>query len=684
MLTPTNHTRRSVIGVFVFASLIAALTASAQDNDDRTLSPYFFVVTDDDGVIDNFPLMGTTVDVNIAGVIADVRVRQVYANRGLVPIEAIYAFPGSTRAAVYGMTMTVGDRIVEAKIREREQAKKEFNEAKREGKSASLLQQNRPNVFQMNVANIMPGDEIVVELAYTELLVPEDRVYEFAYPTVIGPRYSEIPADGAAPTDKWIANPYLAEGESAGNTFELNVALQASMPIQEVMSHTHNVHIDYVDEAHATIRLNENEIDAGNRDYILRYRLAGGRIDTGLLLHEGADENVFLLMLQPPKRVRPAEIPPREYIFVLDISGSMHGFPLNTAKTLLRNLISGLRPVDTFNVLFFSGGSHVMSSKSLPASNQNINRAVKMIESRRSSGSTQLLPAMKHAFNLPAEEHGSRSIVIVTDGFVAVETQAFDYVRDNIDKANVFAFGIGSSVNRFIIEGLARVGYGEPFIVTDPGEAPAAAERFRTYIETPVLTDVTIDFDGFDVYDLEPEVMPDVLAERPLVVCGKWRGRAHGTIDVAGMQGDGEYHETIALEPKSVNDANSALKYLWARRRITELADYQNIRHDDDRVAEITNLGLSYNLLTAYTSFIAIDHVVRNTGTLATPVKQPLPLPKGVTNHAVGKVPTVPEPDMIALLAIVTLYLLWRLMRQRRQTAPIQDGSSDITAITSR
>ena len=186
-----------VISALVFLFTWSLASGQQQVSEDRTLSPYFIVVSDNPDT-DRLPLKSTSAAVNISGVIADVLVTQVYKNDGKKPLEAIYVFPASTRVAVYGMKMTIGKRVIEAKINRRDEARKEYEKAKEAGKSASLLEQQRPNVFQMNVANIMPGDEIKVELKYTELLIPTDRVYEFVYPTVVGPRYSNQKAGSAA------------------------------------------------------------------------------------------------------------------------------------------------------------------------------------------------------------------------------------------------------------------------------------------------------------------------------------------------------------------------------------------------------------------------------------------------------------------------------------------------------
>jgi Ca-activated chloride channel family protein len=605
------------------------------EGDDKTLSPYFLVKSDDP-TLDQLPLKSTSALVNISGVISDVQVTQVYKNEGKKAIEAIYIFPASTRAAVYGMKMTIGKRVIEAKIKKRDEARQDYEKAKEEGRSASLLEQQRPNVFQMNVANIMPGDNIKVELKYTELLVPEDRVYQFVYPTVVGPRYSNQPAETASASEKWLQNPYLKEGETSPYAFDITVNIAAGMPIKELASTSHKVKADYSGPDTAKIVLDKTEKSGGNRDYILRYRLDGDKIQSGILLYKGEKENFFLLMMQPPKRVAKAEIPGREYIFIVDVSGSMHGFPLEISKNLLQNLIGNLRPTDKFNVLLFSGGSALMSEESLPATSENIKKAINVIDRQQGGGGTELLPALKRVLSLKKTENYARTIVIATDGYVAVEEEAFDLIRNNLNNANMFAFGIGSSVNRHIIEGMARVGMGEPFVITKPGEAPEKAERFRAMIQSPVLTQVKVNFNGFSAYDVEPITVPDVLAERPVIIFGKWKGKPQGTITLSGFSGSGKYTDTINAGEAKPLKTNAALKYLWARHRITLLSDYNMLRSDDKRIKEVTDIGLTYNLLTAYTSFVAVDTEIRNQGDKPTTVKQPLPLPQGVSNYAVG------------------------------------------------
>jgi Ca-activated chloride channel family protein len=662
---------KPIIRLFILTVCALALPIHAEPAADTSLSPYFVVLaTDGEKGTEQLPLKSTRAEVRIAGVIADVVVTQTYGNHGTKTINATYVFPGSTRAAVHGLEMQIGERRIEAAVKERGQAAATFEAAKKAGKSAALLNQERPNVFQMNVANILPGDEIRVVLRYTELLVPTENIYEFVFPTVVGPRYSDA---GSNPvSDAWVANPYLSEGVEAPSPFDIKITLDAGMPLQEVSCRTHATKIDYATKNRATIALDPQSTEpANNRDFVLRYRLAGTEVAPGLLLHRGkeGEANYFALMVEPPARLQPAQIPPRDFVFIVDVSGSMNGFPLDIAKQLMQELVSTLRPEDTFNVLLFAGTANLLSPRSLPATTDNLTRAMDLLDRQEGSGGTELLTALQTALALPAQENTARSLLVITDGFVSCEARAFDLIRGNLARANLFAFGIGSSVNRHLIEGLAHVGQGEPFVVLDPKEAPARAKEFRTYISSPALTRVKVAFDGFDTYDVEPASVPDVLAARPILVQGKWKGDPRGRIVLTGQSGDGPFSRTIEVAPAAENLNHPALGRLWARKRIQLLGDYNLLQQTDERVKEITSLGLTHHLLTAFTSFVAVDDVVRNPGAVAKTIKQPLPLPSGVSNLAVGNTAATPEPETWMLFAVVAALVGWHLHRQRRKTA---------------
>ena len=648
----------------MLAMAIACTSIFAQTQEDKTLAPYFFV--QGDPTIDHLPLKDTRVQIDVAGVIADVKVVQTYRNEGVRPINASYIFPASTRAAVYALRMRIGNEVIVAKVKERAQAKKEFEKAKEEGKSASLLEQDRPNVFSMKLANIMPQEQVEIELQYTELLIPTDGVYELVFPTVVGPRYPSKESS-AANTNAFVNSPYLHQGEKPTSTLHISATISAGVPLQEVSCPSHQIKAQYQNPSTAQLDLDDADPFQGNRDFVLHYRLAGDQIASGLLLFQGTDENFFLYMAQPPARVATEDIPAREYVFVVDVSGSMNGFPLETSKKLLTELIGQLKPTDLFNVVLFAGDSSVLSDTSLEANQENVARAIHLLNDQRGNGGTELLPAIQRAMSIPRQQDISRNIVLVTDGYISGEQGVFDYIREHLDQSNVFAFGIGSSVNRYLIEGVAKAGMGEPFIVTEEAEAPTIAKRFKQYIQSPVLTNIKVQSSGFDMYDINPVHIPDLLAQRPLILFGKWRGPVAGTIELTGKTGRGEFISRLDVAGSQPSEDNRALPYLWARTRIAELSDYGAANVSDERVGEITSLGLKYNLLTQYTSFIAVREVVTNTQEPAKDVNQPLPLPMRVSDMAVGSATqNGSEPELVWLLVICSMIGLIMFFNRRR------------------
>jgi Ca-activated chloride channel family protein len=357
-------------------------------------------------------------------------------------------------------------------------------------------------------------------------------------------------------------------------------------------------------------------------------------------------------------------------VYVLDVSGSMRGFPLETAQQVMRELARGMRPQDTFNVILFSGAHAVMAPRSVPATAENIERAMHLIDSQQGGGGTELLPALQQALALPSAPGVARSFVVVTDGYISQERQVFEHIRKNLNEANVFSFGIGSSVNRYLVDGVAKAGGGEPFVVTGPAEARTEVSRFRKYIEAPVLTDVRVSYEGFEAYDLEPPALPDLMASRPLVVHGKWRGKPQGKIRVRGVTGAGPFERVVDVASATPSSGNSALRYLWARSRIAALSDFNLNQESDEEKKEVTRLGLQYNLLTRFTSFIAVHEQVRRTPAHGDgkDVAQPLPLPEGVSEAAVanGAVQYGAEPELPALALGALLLLALAALRKRR------------------
>lgn len=655
--------------IFVSSAPVVCAKEETSEDEDSISAPYFIVESSDSSV-DRFPLKGTDVTVNINGMIAEIFVNQTYANEGENPINARYVFPASSDVTVHGMTMQIGNHMVTARIKEREEAKQEFEQAKSEGKSASLLEEQRPNVFTMDVANIMPGDTAKIELHYTQLITPCEGTYEFVFPTVVGPRYMSASEDASDDHNHFVGTPYLPDGKTPNNTYSITVNLSTGVPITDLSCKSHEINIVKNGESSAQVTLANPEDYAGNRDFILKYKLNGEDIRSGLMLSEGSDENYFMLTVQPPERFEPEEITRREYIFVLDVSGSMNGYPLDTAKILIRDLVSNLREEDSFNLILFSGSSVQMSKKSVPATEENIKKALNLIDKQEGYGGTSLSPALEDAVAIPSKHNIARSIVVITDGYVSGEQNAFDIINDNMDKASFFSFGIGNAVNEYLIKGIATAGLGESFIVTDAEDAAATADRFRTYIQSPLLTDIQVAYDGFEVYDVEPSVPSTLFAQKPIVLFGKWKGEPKGTITITGKKGKDDYAQEIKVEDVTTYEKGDAIRYLWARMRLERLMDYGYSKDDPSVKEEVTQIGITYSIMTPYTSFIAVVEEIRNPEGNSTDVDQALPLPLQVSNLSVGGgYRAYSEPaDMILVVALIGIMLIGGLRHRKRRS----------------
>lgn len=604
--------------------------------------------------LDSFPLKSSHSKVTITGPIAQVELTQTYTNHGDKSIDATYFFPASTKAAVHGMTMTIGDRTIIAEIQEKEKARKTFENAKKQNKSASLLTQSKPNIFSMEVARILPGDVLSLTLNYSEILVPNSNLYELVIPTAIGPRYREGKA-----RETTITNPFLGEKSSKTipTRFSVDLDLSSPLAIQSLACPSHEqAKITYRSKTQAALNLPATRPD---RDFILRYQLANQKIQSGLLTHKGDDENTFLLQVEPPTNITPQDIPERDFIFVIDVSGSMKGFPLNLANELFRDLATTLRPEDRFNMLLFAGANELLSPQSLPANSANISKAINFLKNARGNGGTRLLNALDQALALPHNHDRSRSLVLISDGYISAEDAVFDLIKEKSTGTNIFPLGVGSSVNRHLIEGLSHFAGRDHYIVTHSTETDQAKDRFRKAISTPVLTNIQITGEGLTLSELLPARQPDLFAGQPLSLVGKWTGHT-GTITMTGTTGGGEkISQSFTLNPEQ---KTPSLPTLWARTRVREISDFSTLVKRPQETAEVTKLGLKYQLLTPFTSFVATTPEAREDTTKTTLIKQALPLPKGVSNSATtnhhSTNGSVPEPSSSLLIMLVGLLSL--------------------------
>ena len=599
-----------------------------------------------------FPLQHTDVKVDIGGYLARTVVRQTYANPYSDVIEAVYVFPLGQMAAVNDFLMEVGGRRIVGVVRPREEAERIYNEARARGQTASLLTQERPNIFTQNIANIEPGGSVAVTITTFERVPYEKGTYEYVFPMVVGPRY--IPGNAqpepagsstggggwSAPTDAVpeahkITPPVLKPGERSGHDISLEVSLDAGLPIKEVKSVAHSVKIQKRGETSSRITLSEAD-GIPNRDFVLRWSVGGSEMQFGTVAHSEGSGGYFTLMVQPPLAPRVDQVSPREITFIMDVSGSMSGLPVETSKNLVRRVLDGMRPGDMFNIFLFASGNGQMWESPRPGTPRNVMEAKRFLESLQGSGGTEMLAGLRRAIGGAHDPKCLQMYVFATDGFVGDEARILEFVKKERGEARFFAFGIGSSVNRFLIEGVGREGSGKSAIVIprDEGAASRAADAFFACIDAPVLTDVGVDWNGLPVKDAYPSRLGDLFSGGTVDLVARYTRPASGTAYVTGKLGGRSVRYPVKVNLPAKAPSHKELAPVWARYRIQDLSEEMLAAGEakkDELVKSITDLAVKHRLASAYTAFVAVDES-RVVGD-GRPVKilQPVEMPEGVS-----------------------------------------------------
>lgn len=648
--------RSSIVTLTLFAAasvaswsmLAGSATQVAKANDGpgagelRILAP--------DGTPAGFcPLEHTDVRAEISGFLSRVTVTQRFGNTSKEPIEAVYVFPLPDRAAVDRMTMKVGDRTVVGKIKRREEARAIYDAARNAGKAASLLDQERPNIFTQSVANIMPGATIEITISYVETLAYDDGTYSFVFPMVVGPRYIPgLPAGqsggGWSPdTDKVpdaskITPPVAVPGTRAGHDISLEVVLDAGVPILDVTSTLHEVDVQRTSNRAASVALKTKNV-LPNKDFVLKYAVAGGKIADAVLTHRDGDEGFVTMILQPPDRIAAEDVAPRELVFVVDTSGSMNGFPLDKAKETMNLAFEALRPDDTFNLITFAGDTSVLFPAPVPASADNLAKAKAFLDGRRGGGGTEMMTAIRAALDPSDRQNHVRIVCFMTDGYVGNEAEILAEIQRH-PNARIFSFGIGNSVNRFLLDRMAVEGRGEVEYVTLSDDGSAAARRFAERVQNPLLTDISIDWGGLQLVETYPTRVMDLFSAKPIVVVAKYTAPGKATVKIRGKQAGRDIVREVAVELPAVEKAHDTLSVLWARQKVEDLVrqDYAGVQNGNPRAdikEAITSIGLKHGIMTQFTSFVAVEEMVINQGGETRRVEVPVEMPDGVDYNSV-------------------------------------------------
>jgi Ca-activated chloride channel family protein len=596
------------------------------------------------GRYESVPLVHTDVALDVRGLVAAATVTQQYVNSSAEPIEAVYVFPLPHDAAVYDMEIRIGNRLIRSMIREREEAKRVYESAKSEGKRAALVEQERPNIFTASVANLMPGDHVGVRLRYVEPLLWEDGRVRLVFPMVVGPRY--LPGtqalghngtgwgpDTDAVPDASRITPIVQHPESRpAHDISLVVDLDSGLEAASIKSVSHEVSVRRLADGRQRVEL-ANGATLPNRDFVLEVQQRESRqARAALFLSPASDsgETHFLLAAYPPS-VQPAKRMPVEMLYMIDVSGSMAGTSIQQAREALLQALDRLGPNDRFGILAFSSGYHEFASEPLTATSENLAAARRFVQHLEAGGGTEMLPALLHLMRKPEIAGYLRHIVLLTDGDLGNEEEIFAALRQCLGGARLYTVAIGSAPNFFLATKMAQFGRGTFTHIADISEIREQMGRLLESLESPVLTDVKLSFEGVEVAELYPERLPDLFLRQPLLIFGRISQGHKGKLRLTARSGNDPYETNIAFDASTVS-FHPGITTLWARQRVEELMDHWRLCDEDARAEVRANLvahAIRYRLVTRFTSLVAVEEFVANPSGQSGTVPVPTQLPAG-------------------------------------------------------
>lgn len=620
------------------------------------------------------PLKHTDVKVNISGFIARTTVTQTFHNPYDENIEAVYVFPLPHTAAIDAMTMKIGERNIVGVMKRRAEARAVYEQAIQQGKTASLLEQERPNIFTQSVGNIKPNAEIHIEISYVDVLAYDVGTYEFHFPMIVGPRYipgapiSEKPqlpqelegkvgeieepvrkvtrnpdpsGTGWSPdTDRVrdasrITPPVLKPGYRTGHDISLSVSLDAGVPVQDIEIVNHTAKLERVDASKATVEI--SPMDAiPNKDFVMKYTVVGEKPEMAVFAHAaGPEQRYFMLMIQPRLDAELAKAPPRELVFLIDVSGSMSGEPMAKVRAAMRQFLHLSNPNDTLQVITFAGQANKLFEKSVSVTEANIAHALTLTSQLQGGGGTEMLSGIQAVLSAPVDPKRVRIIVMLTDGHIGDEAEIIAEVgRRAGDAIRFWVIGIGSSPNRFLIDGVAKQGGGMSGVLglnTDPRElVTQVVER----IHRAQLAHIQIDWQPLAVYETYPRRIPELWAGRPVILFGRYAAGGKTEITLSGTAEGEPLDYTVDVTLPDAEPAHDVLAKVWARKKIEDLSAQMYHADTPEVVEEIARIALDYRLMSQYTSFVAVDDSeMSDISQQAKPPRRvvvPVPLPEGV------------------------------------------------------
>lgn len=576
----------------------------------------------------SLPLEHTDVVAHVSGPLASVSVAQRFGNSFSEPVELAYLFPLPHGAAIVDYELRIGQRVIRADMRELEEARRTYSTARNQGQRAGLLEQRRPNLFSIELANVQPGETILATIRYQERLRYDDGCYSFVFPMGITPKYHHDPAEAAK-----VDAPVAAAGDAIG-TVDIGITVDGGGPADDPQSPSHEVEITRMDERRFGVRLLGDVIP--NKDFVLRYRVADSVVRAAACTSISEGGATVLITALPPRLTDESEPAPREFTFVIDRSGSMSGEPLLQARNALRSCLRSMGPQDTFNIQAFDDRIEWFSQSANPVVQAAVEQADKWLEHINARGGTDILGAIDSVLMIDSDPERQRFIVFLTDGAVSADDEALRRVQRQLGRARLFTFGVGPSVNRSLLMRMAELGHGTAEFLQLNEDIEEALIRFQDRVAYPVLQDITLNWEGVTAWDVYPARLPDLYIGQPLELVGRIRatGQGPGRLTISGRSGNLPITLEVVLPPSTT--AEPIISRAWARARVDALLD--GLRDEPGQMgalrAEIIGLAIAHRLLTPFTAFVAVDsEVTERPSDKQTRVSVAVPLPEGLTTE---------------------------------------------------
>ncbi len=598
------------------------------------------------------PLEHTQVNAHLNGLVATVTVRQRFSNPQSEPVELEYLFPLPQDAALVNFQIQIGQRLVRGDLREREQAEQAYTQAQLEGKHAALLDQKRPNLFSIRIANIRPGEAVETAINYEDRLTLQPGEMEFVFPMGLTPRYHS-PQHPAGPEK---VNPaYAHPGEKIGDV-SIQLTATPGFATGVPTSPSHTLKLDQPTLGGFSLALEGHNIP--DHDFVLRIPMTGQPLEVFARCGKDSAGTAALIDWLPGDGAGAHQtLTPREFVFVLDRSGSMGGEPIQQARNALRACLRILEPHDTFHILLFDDQLEWYLPAATHVSQAAIHQADQYLNAVSDRGGTEIIPALQAALGLPTDPERVRYILFLTDGAVSAEEQALAALRQQLGRSRIFTFGIGSSVNRALLTKMAAWGRGTAEFLQIDEDIEGAILRFQDKVAFPMLTDIALEWIDCQAWDIYPPLLPDLYVGQPLQLSARIKPTPQRTalLRISGRRGQEMVHLDIAL-PEPDPDFPEAAR-LWARARITDLLDQPSQAAPGRQVRqEVIGLALEHHLVTPYTAFVAVDsEVVNKKGKNSfLPVAHPQPRglsqdlfsgPPPMAAFAAQPLPVLPQPS---------------------------------------